>query len=612
MTDEIASLLQTAQQAFQKGDPHQARSLLAKALSLDPNEPNTNLVCGIVAAQLGDFQEAAPRFQHVLSIDPIQIDALNGLAYALLSVGRAGEALTFAQRALTQRPQDPGILNTVGLCLDRSGSPAEALSAFDAALKSQPQAAVLHKNRGQALEHLHRTDDAIAAFRMASRLEPRDPEPPVSAAGLILSNGDPLGAIREAERALSIQPNWSAAVIAGRAFAQLRNGPGAEKYLQQAAAWDPRGSIPYSIWLIEEGRLEEAVATLEGFLKDNPRNGPARYWLTEALNLKDPESPLITEMTKVADDPNTLTFDRLLTNFAIGRSLDRGRSFDAAAMRLDRANEEACQFYYQGRPLKGNPFKDHADGAILHFGKTQLNELKRGGNPSSKPIFVVGMIRSGTTLVEQILSSHPDITGGGELRFWMVNGSKAMVERKGYPQLAEKYLEILDAIDPESKYVTDKSPLNYEFLGAIHAIFPNAKIIHLKRHPIDTCLSMGMMVHHGRPPEFAYSKERAVKFYLQYLRLMEHWHSVLPASAIYQTSYEDLVENREEATRKLLEFLELPWNEACLSPEKNRSSVRTPSLMQVRQPVYRSSLERWKNYEPWLGELAQLKGLGGY
>ena len=187
----------------------------------------------------------------------------------------------------------------------------------------------------------------------------------------------------------------------------------------------------------------------------------------------------------------------------------------------------------------------------------------------------------------------------------MEHASQAWKNPETYPQLASKYIKFLDQVDAQAPHVTDKAPLNYRFLGPIHAALPNAKILHIKRNPLDTCLSIYMMAH-TKPPPFAYKQANIVYNYRQYLRMMEHWRKALPSGSFFEVDYQELVSNQEEVTRDIIQYLGLEWNDACLKPEKNASAVRTPSLMQVRQPVYKTSVERWRHYEPWLKELLEL------
>jgi hypothetical protein len=224
---------------------------------------------------------------------------------------------------------------------------------------------------------------------------------------------------------------------------------------------------------------------------------------------------------------------------------------------------------------------------------------------------VLGMPRSGTTLVEQILSSHPDIGAGGELAFWRDHVSSFRMDRQRRVDPAwvkstvRDSRELLSGLCPGAARVTDKMPQNFTFIALIHVVFPRARIIHCMRNPVDTCLSIYFQ-NFSRNLEFAYHRGDLVAFYRQYQRLMAHWRTVLPSDCFLEVQYEQLVADREPLTRKMIEFCGLEWEDACLHHERNTRPVRTASLWQARQPVYGTSVARWHNYRSWLGELEEL------
>jgi hypothetical protein len=222
------------------------------------------------------------------------------------------------------------------------------------------------------------------------------------------------------------------------------------------------------------------------------------------------------------------------------------------------------------------------------------------------------MMRSGTTLVEQILSNHPEVAAGGELKFWLRHYGDAVDLRNetfDLPRCAEilaAYLDELSDIGPLCRLVTDKLPDNYRHLGLLNMLFPNARIIHCSRNPIDTCLSIYSQPFQ-QAPAYAHDKDDLAFAYREYMRFMDHWVATIPQDRIMTVSYERLVQDQEAMTRQILGFCDLEWHDACMSPESNRRPIHTSSHWQARQPVYRSSVERWRNYEPWLGALRDLE-----
>ncbi|MGH7111807.1 MAG: sulfotransferase family protein, partial [Stellaceae bacterium] len=227
------------------------------------------------------------------------------------------------------------------------------------------------------------------------------------------------------------------------------------------------------------------------------------------------------------------------------------------------------------------------------------------------PLLIVGMPRSGTTLVEQIVSAHPEIGAGGELTFW--NDTALPLARAGageiapaeIERIAREYLALLRRLAPGAARVTDKMPANFRWLGLIHLTVPQARIIHCRRDPIDTCLS-NYFAYFSRLHPHSCDRADLVFYYREYLRLMAHWRTVLPPERYLEIDYEELVADRERMTRRLIAFTGLEWDDACLRPERNDRAVYTASSWQARQPVYGTSVRRWRHYEPWLGELRQL------
>jgi hypothetical protein len=208
-------------------------------------------------------------------------------------------------------------------------------------------------------------------------------------------------------------------------------------------------------------------------------------------------------------------------------------------------------------------------------------------------------------LVEQILSSHPKVGGAGEQRFWPNHRPELLREGADFHGLGRQYVDRLQHVAPGFERVVDKMPSNYELCGPIHISLPKAKIIHMRRHPVDTCISI-YTTPNRVPISFAYNRANIVFAYRQYRRLMAHWRSVLSPDAFLEVDYEAVVSDREGQVRRIAEFLELEWSDALLHHESTERNVLTPSLWQVRQPIYTSSIQRWKRYEPWLREFAEL------
>jgi hypothetical protein len=244
--------------------------------------------------------------------------------------------------------------------------------------------------------------------------------------------------------------------------------------------------------------------------------------------------------------------------------------------------------------------------------KDWLDRAARDACSSDRPVFIVGMPRSGTTLAEQILASHPEVFGAGELPFWNSAAGVYARARDGgedeggvLNRLAQEYLSLLATLSPRTRRVVDKMPANFLYLGLIHAVFPQAKIIHLWRHPIDTCLSIYFQ-NFGAAHPYANDLTDLAHYYNEYVRLMDHWRRTLPTDAILTVSYEALVDDAETWARRMVDFIALPWDPACLEFHRNGRTVNTFSKWQARQRISKASVDRWRRYESFIGPLRHL------
>jgi hypothetical protein len=262
-------------------------------------------------------------------------------------------------------------------------------------------------------------------------------------------------------------------------------------------------------------------------------------------------------------------------------------------------------------PFDSAAFSIEIDRLIARCTLEWIARAPELGSFNATPVLIIGMPRSGTTLVEQIISMHPEVGAGDELHFWTERGAEwhvsgaARNEKPFLGKAAADYLGVLRAIAPKAARVTDKMPFNFLWAGLIHLAFPRATIIHCRRAPVDAALSIHQT--HFRPNlAFPTGGAELVAYYRDYQRLIRHWRSVLPADRFIEVDYEDLTRAPESVIRRMIAACGLTWNDACLRPESNPRAVKTPSKWQARQPIYRTSVSRWRHYEPWLGPLRAL------
>ncbi len=523
------------------------------------------------------------------------------------AAGRREQAIVALQGAVSHTPDSAIAHYNLGLTCFKANRLPEAIASLQRAIALQPDFGRAQFRLGSALQRQGREEEAIAAFRAAIALGTRVREAYASLGDLLWA-GDMAAAADCFRRAADT--STAGRLNAAKALMAEENFDGAVAMLRRALALEP-GSLDAE-WLLGsilvfQGQLAEAVRLFEHVIELAPEAATAYHSLVLAKRLTEADRPLVTRMTEVLRTASLGAVDRMMLEYALGKALDDLKDYAAAIGHFDAANrvDKALSRYdrmQQAAWVDRQVARWTQDNFACHAGL---------GVDDETPILVVGMPRSGTTLVEQIVSSHPLVAGAGERDFWQRRGP--VWEQSGDEgltaatthRLAEDYRAELRRIAPEGDRVVDKLPHNFLWIGLIHLVFPRAKIIHCRRHPVDTCLSI-YFAHFARRANYASDRGDLAWEYQQYQRLMAHWRTVLPADCFVEVDYEELVADQEAGTRRLIQFCGLPWDDACLRPESNRRAVLTASSWQARQPVYRSSVARWRNYEPWLGELREL------
>jgi len=324
---------------------------------------------------------------------------------------------------------------------------------------------------------------------------------------------------------------------------------------------------------------------------------------------------LIRSIASEARHPDRNEKQKAHLHRAAGKAYDDIGDYEAAMEHFEESNQISERMSQaSGQVFLPEALRDYTDLLISAFTAENLREFSINGSQSELPVLIVGMIRSGTTLLDQILSRHPSVASAGELNYWtgarpgallkeFLNGH---IDQAHAEDVCREYRLLLKRAGPAKKRIIDKMPMNFLGIGLIHLLFPKAKIVHCRRHPVDNALSI-FVTELGSPrANFAVSRRNIVLMYRQYERLMKHWREVLPTEQFLEIDYEALVSDPESEVRKAIEFIGLPWDERCLQSHAPETVVTTPSAWQARQPIYSTSLDRWRKYEPWLGELKDL------
>ncbi len=604
-----------AMRALQQNRLGEASKQVLLALERTPADSQVLVLASMIASQQRDLGLSESYLRRALEADPDNKEGLIVLSKLLETTKRHPEAISVAHHAVTVFPDDADLWGHFGLILARQGAFAEAVEAFSRARILDPRNPVAVQNLATALADAGHEHEAIEAYQDATKLNPRNIGAWISLARILLMHGRFPESIKAADRALDLDRiSQPAHLLRALALSENAQGSEAEPHLRRAVKLNPKDGLAKAAlgyWFQEEGRFPESLQIIEEAIGLLPDHGFAYYNFFRAKKATEVEPSFIEALKTRVQNSGLPVRDRGYMHYALGKAHEDLREYEAAMRFYTEGNRCAYEIWLSKRPWEREDYHNRFSRTIEVFDKNRLANLAKDGLDTDLPLIIVGMMRSGTSLLEQILSSHPDVVGAGELPFWHDNEDEAY---DGDPipngtkirALGERYTERLRTLGPNAKRVTDKLPHNYAMLGLIHGALPNAKIVHVKRNPVDNCLSIYTTAYQ-RPPVFAHDRDNIVFAYREYERIIAHWRAVLPADRFIEVQYEDLVSDREYWTRKLIDFSGLEWDDACLSHETNQRAVRTPSLWQVRQPIYKTSVERWKRFEPWIPEFLALQ-----
>jgi tetratricopeptide (TPR) repeat protein len=545
-----------------------------------------------------------------------QAAPLLALGTKLLRAGQPADAITPLRDAALLEPFNAIVQHDLGLAYLEIGRVSDAIVALQWAVAINPRYADAFFRLGIALEKLGDIGGAIAAYDRATQLLPSLTEAWFRAGALVYTLGHREEAIGCFRRAATTGAKTSFGRL-GKARALLtedRNRE-AEQVLRQTLAHDPENALAHDLLgnlLSEFGRFDEARECFARAVAIAPLLAGSYYDLVRCRPLTGADDGLLPRMEATLATPGLEVGQRLRLHLAIGKAAeDLGdyalamRHFDAAdAVRRGSASFDPAAF------------STEIDGLIARCTPEWIARARKVSCCDPTPVMIIGMPRSGTTLVEQIVSMHPEVAAGGELHFWNQRGAawlrsgagdnqKAFVVSEFLAKAGADYLRVLRTVAPTAGRVTDKMPFNFLWTGLIHTAFPHALIIHCRRAAVDTALSIHQTHFH---PSLAFPTggDELVAYFRGYQRLMAHWRSVLPADRFLEVDYEDITSAPEPVIRRIIAACGLAWQDACLRPESNPRAVKTQSRWQTRQPIYRTSVARWHRYEPWLGPLRAL------
>ena len=590
----------------------EAEEALMEAIKLAPDSPQALNNLGITQYELRKFSDAVDYYRRALAVNPTMSEALNNLGNALRMTGDIDGAVQAYQEALTHRANYPEAYNNLGTLLQQDGKIDEAEHALRKAIQQNGRYVEAHNNLALLLQSQKKEVDALRILGEALKFAPKNVQTLLITARIQLRRANIVAAEQAARLALREEPeNPEVLTVLGQALHETDRYDEAIEVLEKALAArpdNPEALNFYGVALKSVGRLDEARENILKALKLNDAMYGAYANLNDLVDFSEGVGEeLFNRLEAILESVTNQEAEVFIPlHFAYAKALDdRGQHAKALEHYIIGGRMKRTQLDYKEADTFG-----FFDGIRAAFPKEVFADRKWEGLDDDRPVVIVGMPRSGSTLVEQILSSHPDIYGAGEVKYL----SKALMQLRDrfpslpkYPEMAAKltpaqleivaknYQQQLTAGAGDAKRITDKLLTNYFFLGLINLLFPKAKVINTQRDPVDTCLSGFTKLFKDDMPH-SYDLGELGRYYGKYRELMEHWEKVLPEGFMITVKYEDVVADTEGQAKRLIKFLGLPWNDKCVDFHKSDRPVKTASVAQVRKPIYKTSVQRWKKY----------------
>ncbi len=550
ITPEQAMLY--AEQQQDQGDFAGAERTYRQLINASPNFHPAYHSLGLLAFSVGKPTLAVELVAHAIALDNTITLYHSNLCEMLRQQGRLDEAIAAGNNAIGLDPKNHGAMYNLGLTYVDAQQWDDAIKYYQSAIQLKPDHGLACNNLGSALENKGKIDEALEYYKKAIRINPQHSEAQNNL-GAIYSER---GMLDEARNCFSLS---------------IQSRPDFIEPYQNISS--------LKTFTIDDPQLD-GLRKLQGQIENFPLDSQTRYY------------------------------------FSLGKALEDISEYDNAFKAYSRGNQ--LQF------MQVNVNESVADNIIDRvqalFPRTLFENWEDPGCMDETPVFIVGMPRSGTTLIEQTLASNQDIYGAGELKDLhevIISSRPGIIEDQlldqcepglpgfDFPGMAGEYLQRIRDIDSTAKCITDKMPANFFYIGFIHLMFPKAKIIHSMRDPMNSCFSCYSRLF-NETMEFAYNLQTLGNYYRRYMKIMQHWHSVLPSGTILDVNYEDVVADHESQARRMIEYVGLPWDDDCLEFYKNKRLVKTASVAQVRKPIYKSSLARWQHFEKHLGELRNI------
>ncbi len=568
----IDQILQQGIAAHNSGKLGEAERLYRDILQSQPNHPDANHNLGILMFSINNSEEALQLFKIAIEVNPNVEQFWTSYINVLIKKNQLEEAEATSRKAIELKPDFAEAHYNLGVILHEYNKLEEAEACYRNTISLKPDFAEAHNNLGTALKELGRLNESEVCYKKAIVLKPNFAD-----AHYNLSNTlKELGKFDEAEencrKAIKFKPDY-------------------------AEAYNNLGVL-----LQEIGKLDEAETSFKKVIELNPDSVETHYNLCKIKNFNKEDEQFI-QMQNLYLSQSLTVEQRCSLNFGLGKASEDLNQLD-----------KSFKYYSEGNALRKKLLNynirqdiklfDQLKKSYLNIKKNSFKTFNLANEP--RPIFILGMPRSGTTLVEQIISSHSEVMGAGEL-FYVEQFGDAMargiskIDKKILLNFRERYFKKLRELSNGNSLVTDKMTLNFRYIGLICSAFPSAKIIHVKRNAAATCWGNYKVNFTTKVQGYSYSYNLndLITYYELYQDLMRFWEKQF-GNRIYNLNYETLTINQEEEIRKLIKYLELKWEKVCLTPQDNKRSVATTSNTQIREKIYQDSSQKWKKFKPFL------------
>jgi tetratricopeptide (TPR) repeat protein len=585
-----ADALAEASRHLAQGELDAAAQVASSVLTAEANHPGALLVLGRIALQRGDVAHAIDHFNHSILFDGTNAPAWCGLGDAHVALGDYQEAAANYGQAVRLRPEYGEAWNQLGICLQKLGEWAQAEACHSEALRLSPASAAVHNDLANALKGRGELGRARILFERALALEPENAVIAYNLGTTLYALDDLDGALAYYRQALRHRPSFA----------------------------DAANNLAHV--LKQQGKLDEAAAQFQETLQLRPDHALAYHNLSELAGAGfyrfTPEE--LGRLKAIVERQQLETPERSTACFALAAEYDRQGAYQEAFAHYQKANDLRRNATRQGAAFDAQRHEALVERIIANFDRAYFERVRGWGLDTELAVFLVGMPRSGSTLVEQILASHPQVHGAGELS--KLPGSRGangagpgnnfdalhgLPHARAAGELARDFLQHLGELGKGAARVTVKTLENTLRVGVIATLFPRARIVYCRRQPLDVCLSCYFTNFESVP--FAWSLSDIGRYYRALEKLMGHWNQVLPGK-IHEVSYEELVRAQEAVSRRLVAHCGLEWDERCLGFFHTRRAVRTASAVQVRKPISTGSVGRWQRYRPYLGPLLEALG----